>query len=283
MTTPTDVREIVKQKYGAAARSAAEGRKDAGCCTSNESGCDPITSNLYDPSQLGTLPIEAVIASLGCGNPTALAELTPGEVVLDLGSGGGIDVLLSARRVAPHGKAYGLDMTDDMLALARENQRKSGIENVEFLNGEIEHIPLPDNSVDVIISNCVINLSADKSRVLAEAFRVLKPGGRFAVSDVVMRGDDVPAPVRKSMELWIGCVAGALEEGEYRTKLATAGFENVDVEPTRIYRAADARSFLIGAGLDESLLGGIDGKFMSAFVRARKPMGTACCGPTCCS
>jgi arsenite methyltransferase len=283
MTTPTEVREIVKQKYGAAARSAAEGKKDAGCCSSSESGCDPITSNLYDAGQLGTLPVEAVIASLGCGNPTALAELKPGEVVLDLGSGGGIDVLLSARRVAPNGKAYGLDMTDDMLALARENQKKSGIENVEFLKGEIEHIPLPDNSVDVIISNCVINLSADKDRVLAEAFRVLKPGGRFAVSDVVVRGDEVPAAVRKSMELWIGCVAGALEEGEYRTKLATAGFEQVDVEPTRIYRAADARSFLVDAGLDESLLGGIDGKFMSAFVRAQKPAVSACCGPTCCS
>ena len=283
MTTPTEVREIVKQKYGAAARSAAEGKKDAGCCSSGESGCDPITSNLYDAGQLGTVPVEAVIASLGCGNPTALAELKPGEVVLDLGSGGGIDVLLSARRVAPNGKAYGLDMTDDMLALARENQKKSGIENVEFLKGEIEHIPLPDNSVDVIISNCVINLSADKDKVLAEAFRVLKPGGRFAVSDVVVRGDDVPVAVRKSMELWIGCVAGALEEGEYRTKLAQAGFESVDVEPTRVYRAADARSFLVDAGLDESLLGGIDGKFMSAFVRAQKPAAASCCGPTCCS
>ena len=285
MTSPTttNVKEIVQEKYGAAARSAARGERDAGCCTSDGSGCDPITSNLYEPSQLGTLPIEAVVASLGCGNPTALAELKPGEIVLDLGSGGGIDVLLSARRVAPSGKAYGLDMTDDMLALARENQHKSGIENVEFLKGEIEHIPLPDNSVDVIISNCVINLSADKDRVLAEAFRVLKPGGRFAVSDVVVRGDDVPPEVRRSMELWIGCVAGALEESEYRTKLGVAGFVDVDVEPTRIYRAADAKSFLESAGLDQSLAARVDGRFMSAFVRAKKPSAAACCGPTCCS
>jgi arsenite methyltransferase len=279
---PTSVKEIVQEKYGAAARSAARGERDSRCCSSDGSGCDPITSNLYDASQLGTLPIEAVVASLGCGNPTALAELKPGEVVLDLGSGGGIDVLLSARRVAPDGKAYGLDMTDDMLALARENQRKSGIENVEFLKGEIEHIPLPDNSVDVIISNCVINLSADKDRVLAEAFRVLKPGGRFAVSDVVVRGDDVPPAIRRSMELWIGCVAGALEENDYRTKLAGAGFGEIDVEPTRIYRAADAKSFLESAGLDESLASQVDGRFMSAFVRARKPLAKACCGPTCC-
>ena len=283
MSTPSEVKEVVKQKYGAAARSAAEGRRDAGCCTSDGAGCDPITSNLYDASQVGTLPIEAVIASLGCGNPTALAELKPGEVVLDLGSGGGIDVLLSARRVGPTGKAFGLDMTDDMLALARENQRKAGLENVEFLKGEIEHIPLPDNSVDVIISNCVINLSADKDRVLAEAFRVLKPGGRFAVSDVVVRGDDVPPEVKRSMELWIGCVAGALEENDYRAKLGAAGFAEVNLEPTRIYRAADARSFLESAGLDESLLNRIDGRFMSAFVRARKPSAEACCGPTCCS
>ena len=283
MNTPSEVREVVKQKYGAAARSAAEGRRDASCCSSDGTGCDPITSNLYDAAQVGTLPVEAVIASLGCGNPTALAELKPGEVVLDLGSGGGIDVLLSARRVGPTGKAYGLDMTDDMLALARDNQRKAGIENVEFLKGEIEHIPLPDNSVDVIISNCVINLSADKDRVLAEAFRVLKPGGRFAVSDVVVRGDDVPAEVRRSMELWIGCVAGALEENEYRSKLAHAGFAEVDLEPTRIYRAADARSFLESAGLDESLLSKVDGRFMSAFVRAQKPSAAACCGPTCCT
>ena len=283
MNTPNEVREVVKQKYGAAARSAAEGRRDAGCCSSDGTGCDPITSNLYDAAQVGALPIEAVIASLGCGNPTALAELKPGEVVLDLGSGGGIDVLLSARRVGPTGKAYGLDMTDDMLDLARENQRKAGIANVEFLKGEIEHIPLPDNSVDVIISNCVINLSADKDRVLSEAFRVLKPGGRFAVSDVVVRGDDVPAEVKRSMELWIGCVAGALEENEYRRKLVTAGFTGVDLESTRIYRAADARSFLESAGLDEALVSRIDGRFMSAFVRAQKPSAAACCGPTCCS
>ncbi len=281
--TPEHVKDVVKQRYGAAARSAAEGRRDAGCCSDDGTGCDPITSDLYDASQVGTLPVEAVIASLGCGNPTALAELTPGEVVLDLGSGGGIDVLLSARRVAPGGKAYGLDMTDDMLALARANQAKSGIENVEFLKGEIEHIPLPDNSVDVIISNCVINLSADKDRVLAEAFRVLKPGGRFAVSDVVVRGDDLPAAVRRNMELWIGCVAGALEENEYRTRLTGAGFTDVSLEPTRIYRAADARSFLANAGLDDSALETIDGRFMSAFVRARKPQPAACCGPTCCS
>jgi arsenite methyltransferase len=283
-TSQSEIRELVKEKYGAAARRAAEGEKGGGCCGADAS-CDPITSNLYDASQIGALPVEAVIASLGCGNPTALAELSPGEVVLDLGSGGGIDVLLSARRVSPGGKAYGLDMTDDMLALARENQRRSGIENVEFLKGEIEHIPLPDNSVDVIISNCVINLSADKDRVLAEAFRVLKPGGRFAVSDVVMRGDDVPLEVRKSMELWIGCVAGALEEGEYRTKLIAAGFTDTGVEPTRVYRAEDARSFLLEAGLSENLFDRVDGRFMSAFVRATKPAAAAksCCGPTCCS
>ena len=282
-TANSDIRDLVKEKYGAAARRAAEGEKGGGCCGADAS-CDPITSNLYDASQIGALPVEAVIASLGCGNPTALAELSPGEVVLDLGSGGGIDVLLSARRVSPGGKAYGLDMTDDMLALARENQRRSGIENVEFLKGEIEHIPLPDNSVDVIISNCVINLSADKDRVLVEAFRVLKPGGRFAVSDVVMRGDDVPQEVRKSMELWIGCVAGALEEGEYRTKLTAAGFIDVGVEPTRVYRAEDARSFLQEAGLSEALFDRVDGRFMSAFVRATKPAAEAksCCGPTCC-
>ncbi len=280
----TEIRDIVKEKYGAAARRAADGNKDLGCC--GTSGCsDPITSNLYDAEQVGTLPIEAVIASLGCGNPTALAELEPGEVVLDLGSGGGIDVLLSARRVGPSGKAYGLDMTDDMLALARANQQKAGVQNVEFLKGEIERIPLPDNSVDVIISNCVINLSADKDRVLAEAFRVLKPGGRFAVSDVVVRGTDIPDEVRRSMELWIGCVAGALEEGDYRAKLTRAGFANVDVEPTRIYRAEDARSFVEGAGLDPSLIASVDGKFMSAFVRAQKPAASAksCCGPDCCS
>jgi arsenite methyltransferase len=285
MSANVEVKEKVKEKYGAAARKAAEGQPAISCCGSSaDSSCDPITSNLYAPEQLGTLPVEAVIASLGCGNPTALADLKPGETVLDLGSGGGIDVLLSARRVGPTGKAYGLDMTDDMLGLARENQRRAGIENVEFLKGEIEQIPLPDNSVDVIISNCVINLSADKGRVLAEAFRVLKPGGRFAVSDVVVRGDDVPPELRRSMELWIGCVAGALEEGEYRAKLAAAGFTNVGVEPTRIYRAEDAKSFLEAGGLDPQLLERVDGRFMSAFVRAEKPAGSAaaCCGPTCC-
>ena len=287
MSTETaDIKSVVKEKYGEAARRAAQGQASCGCGSAEASCCgDPITSNLYDAAQIGTLPVEAVVASLGCGNPTALAELKPGETVLDLGSGGGIDVLLSARRVGPAGKAYGLDMTDDMLALARENQRKSGLVNVEFLKGEIEHIPLPDNSVDVIISNCVINLSADKDAVLREAFRVLKPGGRFAVSDVVVRGSDVPADVRKNLELWIGCVAGALEEGEYRAKLATAGFGEVDVEPTRIYRAADARAFLEGAGLSrEGLAESIDGTFMSAFVRATKPGATSkpCCGPNCC-
>ena len=223
-------------------------------------------------SQAAAVPAEALLASLGCGNPTALAELKPGEVVLDLGSGGGIDVLLSAKRVGPTGKAYGLDMTDEMLALARENQQKSGLTNVEFLKGDIEHIPLPDNSVDVIISNCVINLSADKDRVIAEAFRVLKPGGRFAVSDVVVRGDDIPEVVRRSMELWVGCVAGALEENSYRETLTRAGFQNVDLEPTRIYRAADAKHFLDEAGVtDDAVLADIDGRFMSAFVRAQKP------------
>ncbi|HQZ38918.1 MAG TPA: arsenite methyltransferase [Vicinamibacterales bacterium] len=283
-----EIRSVVREKYGEAARRAAEGRTSCGC-GGTEGGCgDPITSNLYDASQIGVLPVEAVVASLGCGNPTALAELNPGETVLDLGSGGGIDVLLSARRVAPTGKAYGLDMTDDMLALARENQRKSGLTNVEFLKGEIEHIPLPDNAVDVVISNCVINLSADKDAVLREAFRVLKPGGRFAVSDVVVRGSDVPAEVRKNMELWIGCVAGALEEVQYRDKLAAAGFEAIDVEPTRIYRAGDAKAFLASAGLDgDGLAESVDGRFMSAFVRARKPGGATkvepCCGPGCCA
>ncbi|MCC7034144.1 MAG: arsenite methyltransferase [Acidobacteria bacterium] len=284
--TGTDIRSVVQEKYGEAARRAAQGKTSCGC-GSGEGSCDPITSHLYDASQIGVLPIEAVVASLGCGNPTALAELKSGETVLDLGSGGGIDVLLSARRVGPTGKAYGLDMTDDMLALARENQRKSGLGNVEFLKGEIEHVPLPDNSVDVIISNCVINLSADKDAVLREAFRVLKPGGRFAVSDVVVRGTDVPAEVRKNMELWIGCVAGALEETEYRQKLAAAGFEDVDVEPTRIYRAEDARAFLASAGLDrDGLAESVDGRFMSAFVRATKPGASTpapCCGPGCCS
>ena len=280
-----DVKAVVKEKYGEAATRAAAGQTSCGC-GATEAGCgDPITSNLYDLEQLGSLPAEAVVASLGCGNPTALADLKAGETVLDLGSGGGIDVLLSARRVGPRGKAYGLDMTDEMLALARENQRKSGVTNVEFLRGEIEHIPLPDDSVDVVISNCVINLSADKDAVLREAFRVLKPGGRFAVSDIVVRGHDVPADVRRSMELWIGCIAGALEESDYRSKLAAAGFEQVDVEPTRIYKVEDAKAFLESAGPGLAQLAEtVDGKFMSAFVRATKPGSAAktCCGPNCC-
>jgi ubiquinone/menaquinone biosynthesis C-methylase UbiE len=271
MNQATDVKTVVREKYGQAAARVTKGQ--GGCCGSAPSAlecCDPITSNLYDAGQAGEVPAAALQASLGCGNPTALAELKPGETVLDLGSGGGIDVLLSARRVGPTGKAYGLDMTDEMLALARENQRKAGVTNVEFLKGEIEHIPLPGDSVDVIISNCVINLSADKDAVLTEAFRVLKPGGRFAVSDVVVRGE-VPSAIRRSVELWIGCVAGALEEREYRAKLARAGFEEIDVEPTRIYTAESARDVLAGAGLGAEAIAGIDGKFISAFVRARKP------------
>jgi arsenite methyltransferase len=264
------IKDVVKQKYGQAALRVVSGSETSCCSTSSAGSCDPITSNLYAEGETAGLPAEAVAASLGCGNPTALAELKPGETVLDLGSGGGIDVLLSARRVGPTGWAYGLDMTDEMLALARENQRKAGVTNVEFLKGEIEHIPLPGDSVDVIISNCVINLSADKDAVLAEAFRVLKPGGRFAVSDVVVRGE-VPSAIRRSVELWIGCVAGALEEQEYRAKLARAGFEEVDVEPTRIYTAESARDVLAGAGLADEAIAGIDGKFISAFVRARKP------------
>jgi arsenite methyltransferase len=266
-----DIKEMVKDKYGKAALRVTGG--GSSCCgsTSSRGECDPITSNLYAEGEIQGLPAEAAAASLGCGNPTALAELRPGEVVLDLGSGGGIDVLLSARRVGHAGKAYGLDMTDEMLALARANQKKAGLDNVEFLKGEIESIPLPDGAVDVIISNCVINLSADKDRVLAEAFRVLKPGGRFAVSDVVVRGE-VPRAIRRSVELWIGCVAGALEEQEYRLKLAKAGFEAVEVEPTRIYRVEDAREFLAGSGIDaDAIAAEVDGKFMSAFIRARKP------------
>jgi arsenite methyltransferase len=267
-----DVKKVVKEKYGEAALRVISGSGKASCCSSSCcSSADIITANLYDSQQKGELPETAVQASLGCGNPTALAELKPGEVVLDLGSGGGIDVLLSARRVSPGGKAYGLDMTDEMLALARENQKKAGVNNVEFLKGEIENIPLPDNSVDVIISNCVINLSADKDKVMREAFRVLKPGGRFAVSDVVTRGEILPE-IRKSVLLWVGCVAGALEETEYREKLAAAGFENIEVEPTRIFGAKDALSFLEDKGVDmESFGSKVDGKFMSAFVRARKP------------
>jgi len=283
----TNVTQVVREKYGQAALQARTGAQaSCGCGTSSGCGPDPITSNLYDDAQAAAIPTEALLASLGCGNPTALAELKAGEIVLDLGSGGGIDVLLSAKRVGPTGKAYGLDMTEEMLALARENQAKSGLTNVEFLKGEIEHIPLPDGSVDVIISNCVINLSADKDRVIAEAFRVLKPGGRFAVSDVVVKGDDVPTEVRRSMELWVGCVAGALEESSYRAKLSQVGFERVDVEPTRIYRAADAKQFLEEAGIsDEAVLAQIDGRFMSAFIRAEKPLATAktCCASTCCS
>jgi 2-polyprenyl-3-methyl-5-hydroxy-6-metoxy-1,4-benzoquinol methylase len=270
MSTP-DIKVVVKEKYGQAALRVKAG--GSSCCgaTSSNGCCDPITSNLYDTAQAGQIPEEALLASLGCGNPTALAQLTPGEVVLDLGSGGGIDVLLSAKRVGPTGKAYGLDMTDEMLALANENKRKAGVENVEFLKGEIEHIPLPDNSVDVIISNCVINLSADKDRVLREALRVLKPGGRFAVSDVVTRGS-VPDEIRQSVLLWVGCVAGALEENEYRAKLTAAGFENVEIEPTRVYRVEDAREFLADQNIDvDAIAPQVDGKFMSAFVRAVKP------------
>jgi len=279
----TDIKEAVKAKYGQTALRVKSGR--ASCCDTDELGCNPITSDLYDPSQVQQIPEETLLASLGCGNPTALAQLNPGEVVLDLGSGGGIDVLLSARRVGPTGKAYGLDMTDEMLALANENKRKAGADNVEFLKGEIEHIPLPDNSVDVIISNCVINLSADKSQVLREAFRVLKPGGRFAVSDVVTRGEISPE-IRKSVLLWVGCVAGALEDVEYRRKLTAAGFEQIEIEPTRIYKAEDARDLLAAEGVDvDAIAPQVDGKFMSAFVRAVKPASAAkaCCGPTCCN
>jgi arsenite methyltransferase len=280
----TDIKEVVKQKYGEAALRVKSG--GSSCCgaAAATSCCDPITTSLYDAAQAGQIPEEALLASLGCGNPTALAQLNPGEVVLDLGSGGGIDVLLSARRVGPSGKAYGLDMTDEMLALANENKRKAGVENVEFVKGEIENIPLPDNSVDVIISNCVINLSADKDRVLREAFRVLKPGGRFAVSDVVTRAKMLPE-IRQSVLAWVGCIAGALEENEYRGKLAAAGFQQIQVEPTRIYRTEDAREFLAGQGIDvDALAPQVDGKFLSAFIRAVKPARAqnACCDPTCC-
>ncbi|MFZ0414801.1 MAG: arsenite methyltransferase [Candidatus Acidiferrales bacterium] len=289
ITNGSNIREVVKEKYGEAARRVKAG--GSSCCgaTAASGCCDPITSNLYGAPQTNDIPEEALLASLGCGNPTALAKLNPGEIVLDLGSGGGIDVLLSAKRVGPTGKAFGLDMTDDMLALANENKKKSSIENVEFLKGEIEHIPLPDNSVDVVISNCVINLSADKDQVLREAFRLLRPGGRFAVSDVVTRGEIQPE-IRESVLLWIGCVAGALEEGAYLTKLAEAGFGQISVEPTRIYRAADAREFLSSAGIDaDTIAPEVDGKFMSAFIRATKPArqdgiaGKSCCGPDCCA
>jgi arsenite methyltransferase len=268
-----EMKQTVRERYGQVARQVAEGTQSSCCSTASCGGSagDPITSNLYTDAEAATLPEKAVLASLGCGNPTALAELHEGEVVLDLGSGGGIDVLLSARRVGPTGKAYGLDMTDDMLALARENQRKAAVENVEFLKGEIEAIPLPDNSVDVIISNCVINLSTDKGRVLEEAFRVLKPGGRFAVSDVVVRGE-VPTDVRRSMELWVGCIAGALSEQEYEQRLGEAGFEAIGIEPTRVYEFEDARAFLSGSGLDTEVLAReVGGRIMGAFVRARKP------------
>jgi arsenite methyltransferase len=279
-----DVKEVIREKYSQAALRAKSGV--GSCCGDRgptlEASCDPITSNLYDAAEEGELPDAAIKASLGCGNPTALAELKPGEIVLDLGSGGGIDVLLSARRVGPTGKAYGLDMTDEMLALAEENKRQSGLTNVEFLKGEIENVPLPENSVDVIISNCVINLSGDKDRVLQEAFRVLKPGGRLAVSDVVVRGH-VPAEIKKSMELWVGCVAGALTDEEYRTKLTNAGFDYIDVEATRVYSIEDARAFLSGHGQDvDALARQVEGKFISAFVRATKP-NAACCAPGCCS
>jgi arsenite methyltransferase len=276
-----DLKQAVKERYSRAALQAIEGGRS--CCGTSATleSCNPITSNLYDAVQTGQLPEEAVLASLGCGNPTALAELNPGETVLDLGSGGGIDVLLSAQRVGPSGKAYGLDMTDEMLALARENQRKAGIQNVAFLKGEIEDIPLPNNSVDVIISNCVINLSGDKDRVFSEAYRVLKPGGRFAVSDVVVRGN-VPSEIRESVLLWVGCIAGALQDDEYVNKLAKAGFEKIAIEPTRIYQIEDARRFLSEKGVDvDTIAWQVNGKFMSAFVRAIKP--ASCCAPGCCA
>jgi SAM-dependent methyltransferase len=274
------LQEAIKAKYGKAATEAREGN-DATCCGTT---CgDPVSSNLYSGDETGGLPAEAVKASLGCGNPTAMIELKPGEIVLDLGSGGGIDVLLSAKRVGPTGKVYGLDMTDEMLALARDNQMKAGVSNVEFLKGTIEAIPLPANSVDVIISNCVINLSSDKDAVLREAFRVLKSGGRFAVSDVVVRGE-VPIEVRRSMELWMGCIAGALEDREYVGKLESAGFTHVDVEPWRVYAVDDARAFLTKSGVDvDRLAPQVEGKFASAFVRATKPAGKTCCGPDCCA
>jgi arsenite methyltransferase len=276
----SSLQDVVKEKYGQAALRVRSG--GSSCCgAAPGNGCgDPITSNLYDATETQQIPEAALLASLGCGNPTALAKLNAGETVLDLGSGGGIDVLLSAQRVGPTGRAYGLDMTDEMLELANENKRKSGLENVEFLRGEMEHIPLPDNSVDVIISNCVINLSADKDQVLREALRVLKPGGRFAVSDVVTRGEMLPE-IRQNVLLWVGCVAGALEENEYRAKLTAAGFEKIEIEATRIYRMDDAREFLSGQNIDvDAIAPQVDGKFMSAFVRAVKPQ--SCCGPACC-
>ena len=303
-TDLTSLQATVKEKYGAAAQRVSDGATDAasccapangtsGCCGATTASWDPITSDLYDAGQTAGIPAEALLASLGCGNPTFLAQLEPGDVVLDLGSGGGIDVLLSAKRVGPTGKAYGLDMTDEMLALANQNKQRAGATNVEFLRGHIEQIPLPGNAVDVIISNCVINLSGDKRAVLAEAFRVLKPGGRFAVSDVVVRGNP-PEAIRKNMELWVGCVAGALGEDEFLTLLSDVGFVDASIEPTRIYKAEDAAAFLAGTGLDvETLSREIDGKFLSAFVRATKPgttkapaalpVAAACCGPDCCN
>jgi arsenite methyltransferase len=278
----TNIQDAVKEKYAAAAKQVSAGK--TACCGGGAelSGCDPISRNLYNESEKSALPADAVAASLGCGNPTVLAKLNPGEIVLDLGSGGGIDVLLSAKRVGPTGKAYGVDMTDEMLALARENQKKAGVQNVEFLKGTIENIPLPGNSVDVIISNCVINLSGDKDRVIREAFRVLKPGGRFAVSDVIVRGE-VPADIRKSMELWVGCISGALQEAEYVQKLQAAGFTSMEVQPTRVYHAEESRDFLAAAGLDPDRVAPlIEGKFISAFIRATKPAAAACCGPSCC-
>ena len=293
MESKTEIKDAVRSRYAEAAKQAATGQ--SACCGGSpdvdsavDPVFDPITGNLYDKSQTAAIPEEALKASLGCGNPTALAKLQPGETVLDLGSGGGIDVLLSARRVGPTGKAYGLDMTDEMLGLARENQRKAGVDNVEFLKGEIENIPLPANSVDVVISNCVINLSADKNRVLQEAFRVLRRGGRFAVSDVVVRGA-VPAEIRKNVELWIGCIAGALEESEYRLKLAAAGFEGIEIEPTRVYKVEDARQFLAAKGIDVEAIAPQGDKFASAFIRAKKPIAgettasASCCGPMCCA
>lgn len=278
-----ELKDTVKEKYGQAAlRVNAGGSSCCGASAALDGCCDPITSNLYDAAQTGELPQEAVLASLGCGNPTALAQLNPGETVLDLGSGGGIDVLLSARRVGASGKVYGLDMTDEMLALARENQRKAGVDNVEFLKGEIESIPLPDNSVDAVISNCVINLSGDKDRVLRESFRVLKPGGRFAVSDVVTRGE-VPPDVRQNVLLWVGCIAGAMQDFQYAAKLAKAGFDNIGIEPTRVYDIEDARAFLSGQGIDvDAIAPQVQGKFMSAFIRATKP-ASSCCAPGCCA
>ena len=279
----SELKSAIQEKYGEAATRAAAGQPKQGCCGTACGCADPITSDLYAAAETAGLPEQAVGASLGCGNPTALIDLREGETVLDLGSGGGIDVLLSARRVGPTGKVYGLDMTDEILALARDNQRRAGAGNVEFLKGDIEQIPLPDSSVDVIISNCVINLSADKPRVLREAFRVLKPGGRLAVSDVVVRGE-VPEEIRRNVELWVGCVAGALQESDYRRLLDEAGFTNVEVDPWRVYRIEDAREFLGGAGIDvDAIAPAVDGRFASAFVRATRPAARSCCGPECCA